>query len=196
MITKTAETSNHILEPIRERWSPRAFADRPVDPDVLRRLFEAARWAMSSFNEQPWRFIVGVKGQPGYDGVFACLNDWNQKWAGTAPVIVLVAGRTRFSLDESENRVWLYDCGAAAGFLCLQATQEGLHTHQMAGILPEKAHDSLDVPEGFEVVTAIAIGHQGEVDRIPDDYHDDERAPRDRKPLDEIVFHGRWGKTS
>ncbi len=190
---KEANTQSDILEVIKKRWSPRAFSEEKISWDTLHRIFEAMTWSASSYNEQPWRLIVGQKGEGDtYDKLLACLNPWNQQWAKSAPVLLLVVGKKDFSHNDSPNGAFAYDCGAAATTLALQATQEGLYLHQMAGILPEKAVETFEIPDNFQVLTAIALGKLGELDRIDEQYHASEKAPRSRKSVDEVVFKGKW----
>jgi nitroreductase len=193
--TKYAETDVPVLEPIQHRWSPRAFSPQPVEPDKLRRVFEAARWAPSSRNEQPWRFIVGVKGEgETYDRIFRSLNEWNQKWNLHTPVLILVASQTHFHHNGAENEYNLYDTGAATGYMALQATHEGLFTHQMAGIHPNEARRLLNIPAGFEARVIVSLGYRAEPDHLPEDYRKSEHAARTRKSIGEVVFGGTWGE--
>ena len=130
---KQAPAVEGVLPAILHRWSPRSFANRDVSPADLKKLFEAVRWAPSSFNEQPWRFLVGTRGTPAYQKIFSSLIPFNQGWAGSAPVLILGAAKTTFSHNGSANGYGLYDLGAASSYLTLQAAALGLATHQMAG---------------------------------------------------------------
>src|SRR5437763_15838419 len=130
---KQAPAQDRILPAILHRWSPRSFADRDVSPADLKTIFEAVRWAASSYNEQPWRFFVGTRGSETYQKILTSLGEFNQAWARSAPVLILNVTRTRFSHNESPNPVALYDVGAAAATLCYQANALGLFTHQLAG---------------------------------------------------------------
>lgn len=178
---------------IAERHSPRAFADTPVEQEKLEALFEAARWAASSYNEQPWRFVVAAKGQPGYDDLLAGLNQWNQSWAAAAPVLVFGFAKKTFSHHGKPNAHSWYDLGAAVATLSLQATELGLVLHQMAGILPDEVRQRVNVPEDFDVVVGIALGYKGDAATLSEDMREKENAPRTRKPLGEIAFSGSWG---
>jgi nitroreductase len=191
---KTAETSVQIIDPLKNRWSPRAFADKAVESEKLKALFEAARWTMSGYNAQPWRFIVGVKGDDNYENVLNSLNEWNQKWAQSAPVLLLVVGEKISSFNGKENGTYKYDCGAAAAMLTAQASALDLYCHQMGGILPDKAREIFKIPAEFEPLTGMAIGYMGELSRIDESYHEDELKPRSRKALSEIVFGASWGE--
>ena len=186
---KQAPATRGVIREILHRWSPRSFSDRAVSGSDLETVFEAARWAASSYNEQPWRFLVGQRGSETYDKIFASLGEFNQMWAGTAPVLILGAMRTRFSHNETPNPVALYDLGAAAATLCYQATALGLHTHQMAGYDRDAARKAFGVPEEFEFGAVIALGYQGEPSALTvPQMLEQEVGPRQRKPLAEFVF--------
>lgn len=191
--TKTAETDFPVHEIIQKRWSPRSFADEPIDEDLLLRLFEAARWAPSSYNEQPWRYIVATKDQPEeYEKLSQVLNDFNRKWATTAPVLVLTVVKEHFEKNGKTNRMAEHDLGAAMSYLTFEATDNDLHVHQMAGILPEKAYELYGIPEGYKPFTMAAIGYLGEPEQLPNNLARKEYGERNRKPLDKIVFTGEW----
>ncbi len=183
-----------ILDQLRDRWSPRAFSSRPVPPESVRSLMEAARWAASCFNAQPWRFIVATRdSEQEFAAALACLNEWNRGWAAPAPVLLIAVARLNFD-DGSANRHALYDTGQAMAQLTVQASALGLFVHQMAGILPEQIEQTYKLPEGYEAVSAAAIGYYGETDSLEESIREKELAPRERKPLSEIVFAGGWEK--
>ena len=178
-----------VLPVILERWSPRAFADRDVSRSDLKVIFEAARWAPSCFNEQPWRFIVGHRNSETYKKIHEVLVPFNQAWAQNAPVLILSVARTRFSHNDSPNRVALYDLGAAASYLTLEAAALGLSTHQMGGFDPEAARKSFNIPEDYVFGAVIALGYQGEPAALPNEQmRAQETSPRSRKALGDIVF--------
>jgi nitroreductase len=178
-----------VLPLFHTRWSPRSFADQEVSPVDLERVFEAARWAASSYNEQPWRFLVGTRGSETYKKIFDCLMSVNQAWAKSAPVLILNAAKTKFSHNHSPNRVALYDLGAASSYLTLQAAALGLSTHQMAGFDPDAARKAFSVPEEYLFGAVIALGYQGEPDALANEqFRAQETAPRSRKPLKDLVF--------
>jgi nitroreductase len=196
-LKKTAITSAPIHSLIRERWSPRAFADRPVEAEKLRSLFEAARWAASSYNGQPWYFIVGTKDEPeNYKRVLDCFVEFNQGWAKHAPVLALSVAKLKFDHNGEINRHAFHDVGQAAATLAIQAEELGLAVHQMAGILPDKAREIFAIPDGYEAVAGIAIGYPGDAHTLPDQLKERELEPRARKALDSFVFTGKWGKVS
>jgi nitroreductase len=186
---KHAPAVDGVLPAVLRRWSPRSFDDRTVGPADLRKVFEAARWAASSYNEQPWRFLVGIRGSETYKKILSSLIEINQSWAASAPVLILGAAKTKFSHNNAPNRVALYDLGAAASYLTLQAAELGLSSHQMAGFDPDAARKALAIPEDYVLGAVIALGYQGEPAALKNEQllaH--EVAPRERKPLNEIVL--------
>src|SRR5690348_17841586 len=155
---KPAETKYPIEDLIARRWSPRAFEERLVESEKLKSLFEAARWAPSSSNEQPWRFLAATKdNQSDYDKLFSCLSEGNAKWVFRAPVLMLSVASLFFEDDGKPNRHALHDTGLAAENLVLQATALGLQAHQMAGYDVEKARRQCQIPSGFNLVAMIAV---------------------------------------
>ena len=195
---KPAETEHAVHELIQRRWSPRAFAARAVEPEKLRSLLEAARWAASCFNEQPWSFIVAAKDDEGdaYERLVGCLVEANALWAGRAPVLMISVARLAFKRNDKPNRHAFHDVGQAAAHLALQATALGLAVHQMAGFDVSKAREQFNIPEGFDPVAAIAVGYPGDPEDLPEDLRARELGPRARRPLEEFVFGGSWGQSS
>jgi nitroreductase len=190
-----ADVAIHDL--IIHRWSPRAFEDRPVEPEKLRALFEAARWAASSYNAQPWSFIIGTKDDPeNYKKVLDSFVEFNQGWAKNAPVVALSVAAHKMAHDGSQNRHAFHDVGQAAATLALQATALGLQVHQMAGILPDEARQIFGIPEGQEAVAGFAIGYPGDASSLPDQLRQRELSPRQRKPASSFVFTGTWGNVA
>ena len=186
---KQAPAVEGVLPIFHERWSPRSFASRDVTPADLAKVFEAARWAASSYNEQPWRFLVGIRGSEAYRKIFESLISFNQAWATTAPVLILGTAKTRFSHNDAPNRVALYDLGAAASYLTLQAAALGIASHQMGGVDPDAARKAVEIPEVYEIGAVIALGYQGEPASLPNEHFvAQEVAPRTRKSLTEFVF--------
>jgi nitroreductase len=186
---KKAPAVEGVLPTILHRWSPRSFADRDVSEKDLRTIFEAVRWAMSSFNEQPWRFLVGRRGSETYEKILGTLGPFNQMWAATAPVLIMGAAKTTFSHDSSPNRVAFFDLGAASGYLALQAAALGLAVHQMAGFDPEAARKAFGIPEEYVLGSAMALGYQGDPEALPrEQMVKQEISPRTRKALGEFVW--------
>ncbi len=193
---KKAPSMAGVLPAFHERWSPRSFSTREVSADALKKLFEAARWAASSYNEQPWRFIVGRRGDGAWEKIFAALGEFNKSWAKTAPVLILTVARTRFSHNGAENRHALYDLGAASSYLTLEAAALGLATHQMAGFDPEMARKAFAIPVEYAIGTVIALGYQGDPAALDDaGLIERETEARTRKSLDELVY-SEWGKAA
>ena len=178
---------------IRRRWSPRAYSEKEVPMAELKRLFEAARWAASSSNEQPWRFLVGRRGDETYQKIFNALVEGNQSWAKSAPVLVLSVAKKTFTSNGKPNAYGMHDTGAASATLALQATADGLHTHSMAGFDREQARASFAIPSDYEIGAVTAIGYLGDPASLPEHLHKMEVSPRQRKPLEEFVFSA-WEK--
>lgn len=179
------------------RWSPYAFDERMVPEAELRSLFEAARWAPSSYNEQPWRYIVAVKDDPeAFQTLLSCLVEVNQVWAKAAPVLALGVVSLKLARSGRDNRAAVHDLGLASGALVLEATARGLVVHQMIGIHPDKAREAYDIPEGFEAWTGLAIGYMGDSERLSETLRARDLAERRRKRLTEFVFGGQWGQAS
>lgn len=182
-----------LNEIIKKRYSTLAFLDQELDPKLLDQLFEAARWAASSFNEQPWRFIFALrKNTEEFERILGCLFRANQVWAKRAPALMIAAARTRFARKEALNRHAFYDLGQAVSQLALQAAELGLSIHQMAGFDPQKAQKELHIPEAFEAVTAIALGYPGKIEQLEAELQERAKSPRTRKALSEIVFQSLW----
>jgi len=192
---KPAAPDFEIAEVLRQRWSPRAFDARSVPPEAIRSLLEAARWAPSSMNEQPWHFIVARREDAeDFQRLAACLTGNNLEWAPQAPVLLLSVARSSFVRNERPNRHALHDVGLAVGQLLAQATSLGLVAHQMGGFDRQKARETLRIPQGFEPVAAIAIGYPGDPNQLDDALREPELGPRLRRPQSEFVFGGSWGE--
>ena len=197
MLEKLTETQYTVHDLIRGRWSPRAFSNRTVERDKLLSLLEAARWAASSYNEQPWSLIVATKDQPSeYARLLSCLVEFNQSWAQSAPVLMLSVAKLHFDRNGKENRHAFHDVGAAASNLTTQAIALDLFVHQMAGFDAEKARSQFNIPNDHEPVAMIAIGYLGDPQTLPEALQAQELAPRTRKLLTEFVFTGAWDQAS
>ena len=194
---KLAPAESPIHDLIRERWSPRAFAEKPVPHDVLRSLFEAARWAPSSNNEQPWAYLVATKDDAeNFAKTLGVLVEFNANWAKNAPVLALAVAKLTFAKNNAPNRNAPYDLGAATALLSVEATSRGLFVHQMAGFDAQKARQAFEIPSDWDVFAALALGYPGDPESLPQPLKDREVAPRTRKPLSEIVMSGQWGHTA
>jgi nitroreductase len=194
---KTAETKAPIHDLIGRRWSARAFSDQPVEPEKLVSLFEAARWAASASNEQPWAFLVATQEDPkSFEDMLGVLVEGNRGWAKKAPALILTVAHIQFDKDGRPNRHAFHDVGQAVANLSLQATALGLTMHQMGGFNVEAARERFAVPQGWEPVSVIALGYPGDPDSLPDTMRQREIARRQRKPLETFVFSGAWGHTA
>jgi nitroreductase len=175
-----------LHELIRKRWSPNQFSSRPVEPEKLRTMFEAAQWAASCFNEQPWRFVLASRAEPEqFQKVLGLLAERNQQWAHTAYALGFSTGKKTFSHSGKPNRFALHDAGAATANLAIEGTALGVRTHFMGGFDTQRARSEFHVPEDFEIGAAFAIGYIDEAATPP--------PARTRKGLEEIVFSGDWG---
>tara|TARA_R110002073_G_scaffold154532_1_gene309646 strand:- start:8049 stop:8642 length:594 start_codon:yes stop_codon:yes gene_type:complete len=193
-MNKEASSDHPIHALIRQRWSPYGFDERSVSKQDIECLMEAARWAASSYNEQPWSYIVATRDDgEQFDRVLSCLVDANQAWAKAAPVLILCCTRLKFSRNDKPNAAATHDLGLAAGNICLEATARGLSVHQMIGIHPDKAREVFEIPTDVQPLTAMAIGYAADPDSLPEDLKQRDLAPRQRKPLSEFVFSGKWG---
>ncbi|MHB8627879.1 MAG: nitroreductase family protein [Aggregatilineales bacterium] len=192
-MNKPADTQIAIHDVLKHRWSPRAFASEPVEPEKLWSLFEAARWAPSGGNSQPWTFIVAQRGEPIHAKFVEAMTGRNAAWAKDAPVLVLTVAKVQRQ-PGVPNPYAFYDLGQAAAHLSVQAHALGLHVHQMAGFDGGKLRQEVGLPEGYDPATIIAIGYQGDLNVLPDDLRERELQPRTRKPLAEFVFDGQWNQ--
>jgi nitroreductase len=191
VLRKPAEAEHPIHDLISERWSPRAFAGRPVAPDTLRSVLEAARWAPSAANMQPWYFIVaGSEDAAAHERMVSVLAEGNVRWAQHAPVLILVVAKLYAYAGKEHNS--FYDTGMAVANLITQATHLGLVTHQMGGFDADKAREVLGIPDGYQPLAVMAMGYPGDHLTLPDDLRERELAPRTRKRQQEFAFSGRW----
>jgi nitroreductase len=193
MKQKETPTDNPINDLIKNRWSPVAFDDRPIERETIFSLFEAARWAPSCFNEQPWSFIIAEKSKAeDFTRMLACLSEANREWAQSAYLLIISVAKLHFDHNGKSNRHAQYDTGAATISLVLQATALGLHAHQMAGFSVERAREVYQIPESHQPLTAIAVGYGGDPDALPENLRKRNEAPRKRKPISEFIYTGSW----
>ncbi len=186
----THRNANHPIEPIfLKRWSPRAMSGAPLSDSELFRLFEAARWAASTRNEQEWRFLYARNGSPHWDTYFELLKPGNQSWCHQASVLVVVIAHSKFSNNGAPNPVHLFDAGAATAQLALQGAAMGLVVHGMAGFDYEKARSDLKIPDDFAVAAMIAIGQPGDPASLPPELQERE-VPSGRRPIVESIAEG------
>lgn len=192
---KRAPVFTAVHELIADRWSPRAFSDKPVPTEDLQKLFTAASWAASSANEQPWRFLFGRKGDVTFTKIIDSMVEANQGWAKHVPILLLSVGKKTFSpgpYGGAHNPYALHDTGAASACLSLEATALGLHTHGIGGFDHEKARAHFNIPSDFEIGACWAIGYLGDPDMLPEGLKQRELAPRSRKSISDFVF-AEWG---
>jgi nitroreductase len=187
---KSGDFESPILEVIQMRRSRRAYSNRLVEKENIASLFEAARWAPSSVNEQPWLYLYATKDQPElWNKIFEALNESNKVWAVNAPLLILSLARRNYLRNDRPNLSARYDLGAANAFLSLQAAHIGLNVHQMGGFNAEKVKENLNVPDHFESVVIMAIGYPGLADTLPAHLKEREMAPRERYVQQEFVMN-------
>lgn len=197
MLNKPANSSVKLNPIIEQRWSCRAFnSEKEVSIEQIKAMCEAARWAPSCFNEQPWRVLVWNKhlDELSYKKAFACIGEWNQRWVKNAPVIFSLNFNPRFLKNNKDNFWAMYDCGSAAENICLEAVNQGLMAHPMAGVDFIKLKNEFSFPEEIIPVSVIAVGYQAEADILDDEMKASEIAPRERKELNENFFFAEWGR--
>lgn len=191
---KKAQTNWDIHPVLEQRWSPRAFSAKMIGPEKIQRLFEAARWAPSASNEQPWHFIVGFKGDETYQKIYETFGEFNQLWTITAPMLILsVANTNSFKNPGQPNATYAYDVGQAVAHLSFQAHSDGLYVHQMSGFDAAKAEEIFKVPEHFKILTAIAVGYIGDPEILHPNLKKTEYERRVRRDISETVFTGSHG---
>lgn len=174
--------TDYDIDPIYlKRWSPRSFLEKEVPEEDLMRIFEAARWAPSAMNLQPWRFII-ARTKADREKFYSFINDGNRKWCEKAPVLALI-------ISDKQDATHAFDTGAAWGYLSLQAAHQGLATHPMGGFDRERAREILNIPDNFAIQALVAIGYQGEKEALDEELQAREQ-PSDRRPLKESIFEG------
>jgi len=188
---------NPVDHPVQDfiaaRWSPYALdAQREVAEADLRSLFEAARWSMSSYNSQPWRYIVGVRGrqQSTWEEVFDCLVEGNRVWAKNAPVLALGLAEHLHPHNQKLNHAALHDLGAASAALTYEATARGIAVHQMSGIKPDRAREIFGLGETVEPLTALAIGYPANPSAAEPALVERDERRRERRPVEAFILHG------
>jgi len=193
---KEAKTTYTIHPHLKKRWSPRAFADKQIESEKLQGLFEAARWTPSAFNAQPWQFMVGQNNDNTYQKIFECLVEFNQMWTKSAPVLVISIGKKIMAHNGKENAAFRYDVGQSVAHLTFQAMEENLYVHQMTGFDAQKAAELFNIPEGYEALSAFAIGYLGDPSILNPEMQKGELAERERKAMNEFVFENTFGEPS
>ncbi len=186
--TPDFSTDDAVYKAILGRRSPRSFSEQPVSSADLTKVFEAAHWSASSYNEQPWRFLVGKKGDATWQKIFDSLIEFNQGWAKSAPVLILSYASNKFAHNGTPNHYALYDTGAATAYLALEAWQLGLRTHSMGGFDAAKVRAAFALADDYEIGAVTALGHVGDGSELPEQLKQMEAGPRVRKPIEELVF--------
>jgi nitroreductase len=189
IIQKSSELEFPVLDTIQNRRSKRSYASTPVEMEKIRSLFEAARWAPSSVNEQPWVYVYATSDQPLWQKIFDSLNDGNKVWAKDAPLLIVSLARKNFTRNDRPNTSAKYDLGGANAFLSLQATELGLNVHQMGGFNSQTLIDNLHIPDSFEMGVIMAIGYPGDGEMLPENLRVRENAPRERILQEEFVMN-------
>ncbi len=192
--TKARKADHHINPLFLHRWSPRALSGEAVTQQTLNSLFEAARWAPSSYNEQPWRFLYAMRDSAHWKTYMGLLAEANQAWAHAAGALIVVTSKRTFSRNGKANSVHVFDAGSAWENLALQGADMGLVVHGMAGFDAERARKELAVPDDYSVIAMIAVGKLGEVEDLPEDFRAGEE-PTGRKKVEEIAFAGAFRKS-
>lgn len=192
-VQKNRKPEFEVSDIILNRWSPRSFSGEDLSDRDLYSLFEAARWAPSSYNNQPWRFIYARRGSEEWGPIFGLLGDFNKIWCAKASALAVLVSRKTFEHNGQPSFTHQFDTGAAWQNLALQATSQGLATHAMAGFDYEMARKVLEVPDEYEVMAMIAIGRRAPREGLPADLQQRE-VPSNRKPLGEILMLGKFGK--
>ncbi|QJX47354.1 nitroreductase family protein [Hymenobacter taeanensis] len=186
---KDATTVYPVQENIRKRWSPRSFANKPVDQEILNQVFEAASWAASAMNEQPWRYIYAHRSdEETFQKLVDCLLPGNQPWAKNAPVLILSLAKTHYD-NGTPNGAALHDVGMANANLITEATALDLYGHFMGGFDRAKTTEVFQLPEGLQPVVIIALGYMGEAELLEEPFLSREKAPRARKHHADIAFN-------
>lgn len=189
---KSAESDYEINKLLTDRWSPRTFSGREISDEEIHQLFEAARWAASSSNYQPWRFMYARRGTEIYTKMFDCLSDFNKKWVNNAPVLLFAAFKKRFE-NGKENFHALHDLGLSMGNFGIQAQDMGIAIHQMAGVNWKKAHQIFEVNDEYHIATAIAVGYYGgDNSDLNENLQKQANKKRTRKDQSEFVFKDKW----
>ena len=187
-----ADTDYEIFALLKQRYSPRTFRDEKIKKSQLNQLFEAARWSASSNNLQPWRFIYAEKGSEAFDKIVNCLSDFNKKWAPEAPLLMLAIYKEKTD-DGKENFHALHDLGLCLGNMSVQAQYLDIALHHMAGVDWKKAQKEFNVPDGYHISSAIAVGYYGgELDKLPKKLQESELADRQRVPQEDFAFKEVW----
>jgi len=193
-VIKHAQPEFPVNELLTRRWSPYGMSPREIAAEDLRALFEAARWAPSSYNAQPWHYVVGRRGDAVFERILGCLVSVNQTWARHAAVLALGVVRRSFPHNGKPNRAAEHDLGLASANLSLEATARGIAVHQMSGVNAAGAGKEFGLPADHEVLTALALGYPGTPEGLDPALLARDGRPRERRPLQAFVYGGTWGE--
>lgn len=197
VMSKKAKTIYGILPLLEKRWSPRAFYNVDIEKEKMKRIIEASRWSPSSMNEQPWNYILGIRGEnKTYEKILETLIDFNKQWAKNAHVLIIACGKKHFSKKNEPNPTYLYDVGQSVAHMSIQAMHEGVYVHQMGGFFADKARELFGIPEEFDPITVLAMGYIGSPDMLSDELKEREIQERNRKDFSEFIFEDKFGKKS
>lgn len=192
MHIKTASNDFPINDLLRGRWSPRAYSTQPVETEKIKSFLEAARWSPSASNQQPWRFIIGFRGDETYRKLVDSMVEFNRLWAVTAPVLLLAVAKTTNHKGDP-NTAAIYDLGQSVAHLTFQATADGLFVHQMGGFDAAKAVEAFGIPDEFRAMTIIAVGYIGDPEILHENLRKMETTPRERIKIQDLVFSDSFG---
>jgi nitroreductase len=185
---KIASTQNPVIDLIKNRWSPRSFSDKKIDATALHTILEAASWAPSANNSQPWRFIYAFNGTPGFEKILSSLAAGNQPWAKNAAALVVTVGIKELPDTQQKNHYYMYDTGLANSFLLLQAESMGISGHVMAGFNKQQLAETAAIPANEEPVVVVALGYSDAAEKLEEPYKTRELTPRSRKPLEVLTI--------
>ncbi|HOY38626.1 MAG: nitroreductase family protein [Bacteroidales bacterium] len=186
---KTAIFQYPVIDIIQKRWSPVLFDGKTISEQQANTLVEAAMWAPSAYNEQPWRYIVAHKGSEKFDKILAALIEFNHAWAKEASLLVVSLAKKIYSHDGKPNYHYMYDTGAANAFMINQATSMGIFSHSMGGIYYDKMRELFAIPEELEICSVIAFGYHSEASGANEQLLQREQQPRMRKAMKDVVLH-------
>jgi nitroreductase len=192
-MNKEAKTNYDIHPVLKQRWSPRAFAEKQVELEKIHRLFEAARWAPSNNNLQPWRFIIGFKGDETHAKIISVLTEANAEWADKAPVLILVVGK-KVNHKGDPNKLFSFDLAQATASMAFQATVDGINVRQITGLIPRKAFDVFAIHDLYGAVCALAVGYPGDPETLSNPLKKQEKAERTRNPIEDVVYTVKFGQ--
>ncbi|MFD2036288.1 nitroreductase family protein [Belliella marina] len=183
---------NEFEELVKNRWSPRAFSDKEITKDEMSSIFNAGKQVATSYNEQPWKFLLVQKGEESYKKLLHCLDDFNRKWAGEAPYLGIALSKRNFDGNLKENPHYTYDTGAFMAVASLAAFDLGIFIHQMAGFSEQKVQEQFAIPERYRPITLFAMGRHGKTEDLPEEIKKKESAHSSRKKLQEFLFRDQW----